>query len=41
MGIGELIRGQPRERALALIAQELDKNGTYDEAFAKSLAGRR
>ena len=39
MGIGELIRGKPRERALALIAQELDKTGTYDEAFAKSLAG--
>jgi adenylate cyclase len=39
MGIGELIRGEPRERALALIARELDKNGTYDEAFAKSLAG--
>ena len=40
MGIGELIRGEPRERALALIAQELDKTGTYDEAFAKSLARR-
>ncbi|MBW0005063.1 MAG: adenylate/guanylate cyclase domain-containing protein [Hyphomicrobiales bacterium] len=39
MGIGELIRNEPRERALALIAQELEKNGTYDQAFAKSLAG--
>ena len=36
MGIGELIRDQPRERALALIAQELEKNGTYDQAFAAS-----
>ncbi|MBV9111670.1 MAG: adenylate/guanylate cyclase domain-containing protein [Hyphomicrobiales bacterium] len=39
MGIGELIRGEPREQALARIAEELDKSGTYDEAFAKSLAG--
>ena len=38
MGIGELIRSQPREQALARIAEELDKNGTYDEAFARSLA---
>ncbi|SDR61276.1 adenylate cyclase [Rhizobiales bacterium GAS191] len=37
MGIADLIRNQPRERALALIAQELDKNGTYDQAFANSL----
>jgi adenylate cyclase len=36
MAIGELIRDQPRERALALIAQELDKNGTYDQALAHS-----
>src|SRR5580704_121851 len=36
MGIGELIRGEPRERALALIAQELDKTGTYDQALAHS-----
>ncbi|MFI5014841.1 MAG: CHASE2 domain-containing protein [Hyphomicrobiales bacterium] len=38
MGIAELIRDQPRERALELIAQELDKSGSYDEAFAKSLS---
>jgi adenylate cyclase len=38
MGIAELIRDQPRERALALIAQELDKSGTYDQAFANSLS---
>jgi adenylate cyclase len=39
MGIAELIRGEPRDRALALIAKELDKGGTYDEAFAHSLSG--
>jgi adenylate cyclase len=38
MGIAELIRGEPRERAIALVAQELDRTGTYDQAFAKSLS---
>ena len=37
MGIAELIRGQPREKALSLIADELEKNGTYDEVFANAL----
>src|SRR6516162_2895277 len=34
MGIADIIRDQPRERALALIGQELDRHGTYDQAFA-------
>jgi len=37
MGIADIIRDQPRERALALIGQELDRHGTYDQAFANSL----
>jgi adenylate cyclase len=36
MGIADLIRDQPRERAIALIEQELEKSGTYDQAFANS-----
>ena len=36
MGIAELIKNQPRDRALAIIAQQLEKSGTYDQAFADS-----
>jgi adenylate cyclase len=36
MGIAELIRDKSRDQAMALIAQELDKTGTYDQAFANS-----